>query len=172
MPEKNKEVLKEQEKEKEKEHSLEISGNTSKRTGNEKEKEKEKDKDKEKNKDKEKEKDKDKDKDKITESTSNHLFSIFSLLEMAIIAIFDITENNNPILTKIFNIMELIKLKKTKCEKDTYLQLVLLRKMHMLIEANGSKSNSKKSKSAISFLSSLNSHLHSDLGKYLLLNDI
>ena len=170
MPEKNKEELKEKEKEKEKEHSLEIPCNTSKRTGNEKEKEKEKDKDKEK--EKNKDKDKDKDKDKITESTSNQLFSIFSLLEMAVIAIFDITENNNPILTKIFNIMELIKLKKIKCEKDTYLQLVLLRKMHMLIEVNESKSNSKKSKSAISFLSSLNSHLHSDLGKYLLLNDI
>ena len=163
MPEKNKEELKEKEKEKEKEHSLEILGNTSKRTGNEKEKEKEKDKDKEKIKDKEKEKDK----DKISESTSNQLFSIFSLLEMAIIAIFDITENNNPILTKIFNIIELIKLKKIKCEKDTYLQLVLLSKMHKLIEANGCKSNSKKSKSAISFLSSLNSHLHSDLGEYL-----
>ena len=139
--------------------------NTSKKSGNEKDKEK--DKEKEKTKEKDKEKDKEKEKDRITEATSSQLFSIFSLLEMATIAIFDITENNKPILTKIFNVMELIKLKKIQCEKDTYLQLSLLSNMHKLILSKENKSESKKSKSAISFLSSLNAHLHSDLGKFI-----
>jgi hypothetical protein len=99
------------------------------------------------------------------------IFSVLSLLEMAMMAMFDTTEGNNaPLLEKIFSVVETLSNSEAHAQSElilpSFLQLKLLYDFSKVLEVskNKAKSRSKRMKASLVFLSSLDAHLHSEAG--------